>query len=44
MVPEGMGAKTTVAINTMTVMGSTDENASIIFSFSILFIYSAIII
>ena len=37
MVPDGMGVKTTVTMSIITVIGSTDENASIIFAFNILF-------
>jgi hypothetical protein len=37
MVPEGMGARTTLTINIMAVMGRTEEKASLIFSFNILF-------
>jgi hypothetical protein len=38
MVPVGMGTRRTLAIRTIAVMGSTDEKASIIFAFNILFI------
>jgi hypothetical protein len=37
IVPAGMGTRITLAISTIAVMGSTDEKASIIFSFNILF-------
>jgi hypothetical protein len=38
IVPAGMGTRITLAMRTMAVIGSTDEKASIIFSFNILFI------
>jgi hypothetical protein len=41
IVPAGMGTRTTLATSTIAVMGSTEEKASIIFSFSILFMDNA---
>ena len=37
IVPEGIGTKTTLTISTIKVIGSTEPNASIIFSCSTLF-------
>jgi hypothetical protein len=37
MVPEDIGTRITLTINTMNVIGSTDEKASIIFAFNIRF-------